>query len=251
MQYFNRKWNVKLRSILTLTIALSFFAVPLSGQEKTDTKNDGYQQLFDGKSLEGWSGNKKIWSVQDGAITGETTKDNRIKANTFLIWQGKPLEDFELKLKFRISGNRANSGIQFRSVDKGNHVVGGYQADIDITGRFIGILYEERGRGILAQRGKKVERSAEGKSKVVGTTMDEKKFKEKVDPKKWCEFTIIARGNHIVQKINGITTVDFTDNETKKAASKGILALQCHVGPPMKIQFKDIRLKRLGSAEKK
>ena len=221
------------------------------GQKKEDSsKDEKYESLFDGKSLKGWEGDKKIWSVKDGAITGETTKDNRIKANTFLIWQGDDLEDFELKLKFRISGERANSGIQFRSADKGNYVVGGYQADIDITGRFIGILYEEKGRGILAQRGNKVVRSAEGKSKTMEKILDQKKFKEKVDPKIWCDFTVIAKGNHIVQKINGMTTVDFTDNESKKAATKGILALQCHVGPPMKIQFKDIQLKRFKSETK-
>ena len=162
-----------------------------------------------------------------------------------MIFEGKPVADFELKLKFKITGPRANSGIQFRSKHLGDFVVAGYQADIDITGTYIGILYEERGRGILARRGQKVVRNKDGKSETKGKTLDEDAFKKKVDLSDWNEYVIVARGNHIVQKINGMTTVDFVDEQTAKAAKQGILALQCHVGPPMTIQFKDIELKRI------
>ncbi len=230
-------------NLAVLALLAVLFPFSVCGQESTN--DEGFEKIFDGKSLEGWSGDESIWSVKDGVIVGKTTKDKPLKQNTFLIFKGDPIEDFELRLKFKATGNRANSGIQFRSKDMGKFVVGGYQADIDITGRFIGILYEERGRGILAQRGEKVERTEEGKKKKLGKTLDEEEFKSKVDLEGWNEYVVIAKGNHIIQKINGLTTVDFTDNESKKASSKGILALQCHVGPPMSIEFKDIQLKRI------
>ena len=112
--------------------------------------NDGFKAIFDGKTLEGWSGKKEFWSVKDGVITGQTTAENPTKGNTFLIHKDE-VGDFELRLKFKIVGG--NSGIQYRSADKGNSVVHGYQADIDSGETYIGILYEEGGRGILAQRG--------------------------------------------------------------------------------------------------
>ena len=208
-----------------------------------------FETLFDGESLKGWKGDENIWSVVDGCIVGRTNSETPLKKNSFLIYEGDDLQDFELKLKFHIEGERANSGIQFRSRDLGDYSVGGYQADIDITGRYIGILYEERGRGILAQRGQKVVRDADGKNEVVGKTLEEDEFKEQVKLDQWNEYTLIVKGNHIIQQINGLTTVDFTDDQQDKAAKSGILALQAHVGPPMTIKFKDVQLKRL-DAEK-
>ena len=200
-----------------------------------------YKPLFDGKSLTGWEGNTKFWSVKDGAIQGQTTRDNPTQGNTFLIWRGGELANFELSLKFKIVGG--NSGIQYRSVDKGNHVVNGYQADIDSGDTYIGILYEEGGRGILAQRGEKVEIAADGKKTVTGTTGESKEIAAAVKKEDWNDYTIIAQGNKLTQKINGLTTIEVTDNESAKAKSTGILALQLHAGPPMTVQFKDIVLK--------
>jgi hypothetical protein len=204
---------------------------------------DGFEKIFDGKSLENWKGNDKFWSVKDGAITGQTTAENPTQGNTFLIWQGGEIGDFELKLKFRIVGG--NSGIQYRSVDKGNHVVHGYQADIDAGLGFMGILYEEGGRGILAQRTKKVEIGADGAKADKGTTAPDKEILDSIKKEDWNEYVVIAKGNELVQKINGITTIELTDNEGSKAKKSGILALQLHAGPPMTVQFKDIELKKL------
>jgi hypothetical protein len=208
-------------------------------------KDAGFVSLFDGKTLKGWEGKEQFWSVKDGTITGETTADNPTKGNTFLIWRDGKVGDFELRCKFRIRNH--NSGIQYRSKELGDFVVAGYQADIDGTGKFLGILYEEKGRGILAQRGTKVEITADGKKKVVGKTDDGdavlKSFQNAKDG--WNEYVIIAKGNHLVQKINGLTTIELVDHQTEKAAKSGILALQLHAGPPMQVQFKDIRLKRL------
>ena len=201
------------------------------------------RSLFDGKTLEGWSGNEKFWSVKDGAITGQTTAENPTKGNTFLVWKGGEVKDFELKLKFKIIGG--NSGIQYRSTDLGDFVVGGYQGDIEAGDKYIGILYEERGRGILAERGQKVVIGPDGKKEVVGKTGDAKEIADAVKKEDWNEYEVIAKGNHLIQKINGLVTVDVTDNDSSKAKASGILALQLHAGPPMTVQFKDIQYKVL------
>jgi hypothetical protein len=204
---------------------------------------DEYKALFDGKSLTGWEGNAKFWSVKDGTIQGQTTRENPTQGNTFLIWRGGELKDFELHVTFKMVGG--NSGIQYRSVDKGNHVVNGYQADIDSGDTYIGILYEEGGRGILAQRGEKVEIAADGKKTVTGKTGESKEIAAAVKKEDWNDYVVIAKGNQLIQKINGNTTVEVIDNESGKAKSIGILALQLHAGPPMTVQFKDIMLKEL------
>lgn len=204
----------------------------------------GFKAIFDGKSLEGWDGNPQFWSVQDGALSGQTTAENPTEGNTFIIWRGGKLEDFELRLKFRIVGG--NSGVQYRSQEQGDKwVVGGYQADIDSGKTYIGILYDERGRGILAQRGQKVVLDEGKQPEVVGETTPSEKILEAIKWEDWNDYTIVARGNHLVQKINGLTTVDVTDNQTAHAEQSGILAFQLHAGPPMLVQFKDVRLKTL------
>jgi hypothetical protein len=225
----------RLMPLILVISALFLPAVPAGADE--------FQDLFDGKSLNGWEGNINFWSVKDGAITGQTTAENPTKGNTFLIWKAGEVKDFELRLQFRIVGG--NSGIQYRSIDKGNHVVNGYQADIDSSDKYIGILYEEGGRGILAERGQKVEIGADGKKNVTGTTGDSKEIAAAVKKEDWNEYVVIAKGNHLTQSINGHTTVDVTDNASGKAKDSGILALQLHAGPPMTVQFKNIKFKEL------
>jgi hypothetical protein len=219
---------------------LCFVCLPVCS---TAEEESGVVCLFDGKTLDGWEGKPQFWSVQDGVITGQTTPDNPTKGNTFLIWRGGEPSDFELSLQFRIVGG--NSGIQYRSVELDDFVVSGYQADFEAGDRYIGILYEEKGRGILALRGHKVIISEDGKKETVGTTCDEAKMLASIKKGDWNEYSIMAKGNHLVQKINGFTTIDVTDNQSTKARKKGILALQLHQGPPMLVQFKDIKLKEL------
>jgi hypothetical protein len=207
-------------------------------------EDKGFIKIFDGKSLDGWEGKKGLWSVEEGAITGQTSADSPLKKNTFLIWRKAQLRDFSLRLKFRLVSEKGNSGIQFRSKEMDDFVVGGYQADIDSKPhRYMGILYEERGRGILAERSSKVVINERGKKEKVGSTLDEKKFMSSIKEGGWNDYLITVKGNHIEQKINGFTTVDVTDEQASRAAKEGILALQLHAGPPMKIQFKDILLK--------
>ncbi len=211
-----------------------------------DAKADeeGFKPIFDGRSLEGWDGNPKFWSVKDGAITGQTTPDNPTKGNTFIIYKGGNVADFELRLSYRIVAG--NSGIQYRSKDFGDWVVGGYQADFEAGKTYTGILYEERKtRGVMAQRGEKVVFGEDGKREVVGSVGKSEDIQASIKHEDWNEYTIVAKGPELKHVINGKTTIEVTDNDPKKFAAEGILALQLHQGPPMIVQFKNVRIKEL------
>jgi len=208
---------------------------------------DGYQDLFNGKDLTGWDGNPELWSVQDGAITG--VSDGTLKVNQFISWTGGSVDDFELKLEFRMEGN-SNSGVQYRShrmPTVGPWVVGGYQADIHPNAKYTAMLYEERGRGILVERGQKVTISKEGKKEVSALpgTFD------KVDLAQWHALTIRGEGIHLIHQLDGVTVMDLTDAQEPGHELSGIIALQLHVGPPMKVQFRNIRLRSLKPAAQK
>jgi hypothetical protein len=212
----------------------------------------GFESLFNGKDLTGWDGNPKLWSVKDGAITGQTTPENPAKGNTFLIWTNGTVADFELRCSFKMvpgdDKNFVNSGIQYRSkvFDPANWVVGGYQADMEAGTTYTGILYEERmTRGIMAERGQKVVFDKDGNKQVTGSVGDPKEIQATIKLRDWNEYVIIAKGNHLQHFVNGRMTVDVTDEWEAKRASSGVLALQLHAGPPMMIQFKNIRIKKL------
>lgn len=212
------------------------------------------QPLFNGKDLTGWQGNPDLWTVENGAIVGRTTPEKPAAFNTFLIYTGGEVADFELTLKFKMTPGDAkkytNSGIQFRSkvVDPAKFIVAGYQADFEYGPKYSGILYEEKGRGILAQRSQKVkisqgEQPAKPKIEVTGETANSAEIQAAIQKDDWNEYRIVAKGNHIQQFINGKLTVDVTD-ETAEGAKSGVLALQLHAGPPMQVEFKDIVLKK-------
>jgi hypothetical protein len=210
----------------------------------------GEKALFNGKDLTGWKGQPEFWSVKDGALTGQTTKDQAVKENTFLIWQDGEVSDFELTCKFKItdangkSAGFGNSGIQYRSkvVKPEYSVVAGYQADLECGKTYSGILYEEKGRGILAQRGQKVLIKNDGKIEVTGEVGKSDAIQAAIKPADWNEYKIVAKGGHLQQFINGLPTVDVTD-ESSVGAKKGVIAFQLHAGEPMTVQFKDIVLK--------
>lgn len=223
------------------------FAVCLAGGSLARGDHHEGKSLFDGKTLAGWQGNPKLWRVEDGAITGESTDEAPLKHNEFLIWDGE-VGDFVLTLKFRIEGRGVqNSGVQYRSKrhpEVGKYVVGGYQADIDGKGQYMGILYEERGRGILALQGQDVvlRKGDDGvEKKVVGTLGEKSELLKGTGPGKWHDYQIEARGRELTHTINGQTIVKVVDRDDA-FQSKGLLALQLHAGPAMKVQFKDIRL---------
>ena len=222
------------------TLFAAAFVLPAVAEEK------GFTSLFDGKTLEGWDGKKEFWSVQDGAIQGKTTKETPTKGNTFIIWKGGAVTDFELKFEYRFLTKSGNSGCQYRSEDMGNNVVKGYQGDFEAGTRFSGINYGEKtGRGILADRGTKTTLGDGKTKKKVERFGDSAELQKRVKGQgEWTTMHITAKGNHMVHRIND-TLMSETIDEGKEAVSKGIVALQLHAGPPMTIQFRNIRLKHL------
>jgi hypothetical protein len=210
---------------------------------------DGFKEIFNGKDLTGWKGNPDLWTVKEGAITGTTTADKPIKANTFLVWQEGKVANFELELEYRLlAGDKdkpgGNSGIQYRSkiIDDQQFIVGGYQADIDYTLKYSGINYEEKGRGILAERGQRVTISDKGdkSSESIGSAEE---LGKKINKDQWNKYRVVAQGNKLSHYINGTLMSETIDQQKVKAATEGVLAFQVHTGPPMVIQFKNIRLK--------
>lgn len=242
---FQKMARYRLPGLLLLTCFASTLAVADSGSGGGETA-DGHKAIFDGESLAGWIGDESYWRVENGAIVAESTPENPCRENTFLRWALGEVDDFDLRLKVRITGTQAaNSGIQFRSrVDHDGHVVG-YQADLDRSLRFAGMLYDERGRGILCPAGQTA--VVDGDSPRVGPReaqpSEAAKAAFKLDD--WNDYQILARGNHIQLFLNGVKTADLTDKDTKHRDFQGVLALQLHSGPPMKVEFKDIRLQRL------
>ncbi len=229
------------RSYILLSAALVLSAAAIGRAEE-----EGFESIFNGKDLDGWDGNPALWSVRDGAITGVTTKEAPIKYNQFLIWRGGQVEDFELKLKLRMTGKN-NSGIQYRSreLEKvGKWSVGGYQCDVHPNPPFCGMLYEERGRGIVAKRGEHIRIGADGKKQDVA----ELDPPTRVDLNEWHELHIIARGSRLEHRLDGTVTVIIEDLQESKRSLKGVVAFQLHGGAPMEVQVKDIRLKRLGAS---
>ena len=208
---------------------------------------EGFQPIFDGKTLAGWDGDPRFWSVQDGVITGQTTKNKPAPANTFLIWRGGRPADFEIKAEFRMPNpGFANSGIQIRSWEGPRKwQVSGYQPDMDSDDQYTGTCYGENFRGGLAQRGQKTVIGADHRPKVVQQFGDSRELAKFIKKHDWNEYDIIARGNHIVEKINGQLMCELTDEDTM-ARKDGVIALQIHAGQPMKVQFRNVRLKLLG-----
>ena len=236
---------MKLHSFVsTLITALSLAASASAAEE-------GFKDLFNGKDLTGWEGRKEHWTVEDGAITGTTSKENPAKGNNFLIAKDGDknlvVGDFELRFSYKFSGDWGNSGVQYRSKDFGDFVVGGYQADFEVGTTYSGILYEEKmTRGVMAARGEKVVWGEDGKKQVVGKTeKTTKEIQESIKKGDWNEYVVIVKGDHLQHFINGNQTVDVVDKDPKKQVMSGILALQLHAGPAMRVQFKNIRIKTL------
>lgn len=208
--------------------------------------DDEFVSLFNGTDLTGWSGDAELWSVEDGCITGTTKGKGHLDYNKFLIWDGV-VRDFEFRCEFRLEGNN-NSGVQYRSKhdkSRGDCVVVGYQADIHPQAEYTGMLYDEKGRGIVAQRGEKVVVGADGTKE---TTKLEGEFNA-VDVTKWQTLTIIAKGNRLIHKLNDIVVADITDDQESEREMKGVLAFQVHRGKAMKAQFRNIQLKKFRRAK--
>lgn len=205
------------------------------------------RDLFNGQDLTGWSGRGDLWRVEDGTIIGETTKDKRTNGNTFLIYTGtgtlenpQTFDDFELTFDFRLSPDtNNNAGIQYRSQHRGDYVVQGYQFDIQRGPQHMGKLYDEKGRKRVAMAGERVE--YRDTKKVLGQTVPPQELAA-AEREGWNTATVVARGNRIIHRVNGVEVIDFTDLDEKNAEASGVIALQLHAGEPMRIEFRSIKL---------
>lgn len=202
---------------------------------------DGFVSVFNGRNLQGWTGDMKHWSVEDGALTGTT--DGSLKMNRFLTWKFSTVRNFELKVKVKVTAG-GNSGIQYRGISRPDldlDIVTGYQCDVVANNpKYNGMLYEERGRRILAHTGEKVIIDEDGRSWIVGE-MPLKEF----EPDQWHEYRVLVQGNRHQHWIDDHQTADLIDLDPEGRSLEGVLAVQVHVGPAMKIQYKDFKIKHL------
>ncbi len=208
---------------------------------------DGFEPIFDG-TLKNWEGDLVYWRAEKGMLVGEVKPDTLLKRNSFIIWRGGELADFELKLEYRVS-DQGNSGINYRSIQvpdpETKWAMQGYQADIDGQDQWSGQNYEERGRTFLAYRGESVILKPGQKpeiAKALGTREQLQKLVKKND---WNEVHLVIKGNLLQHFTNGTLMSEVRDEDPEKRKASGLLGVQVHVGPPMKIEFRNIRVKKL------
>ena len=227
---------IAMKSFLIVLGSVLLFACsrPVAAADET-----GFVSIFNGKDLAGWDGKPGWWRVEDGAITSQSTPEKPCPKAHYLIWRGGQPADFELRLRFRLIGG--NSGIQIRSREVPDWDTSGYQADLDAEDQYTGGVYEHT-RGVIAPRGQKVVIAPDGARQVTALG-DPAELRKKWKLEEWNDYRILARGSEITLWINGVMTAQANDRQTNVAASKGIIGLQMHPGPPMKVQFKDLRLK--------
>lgn len=251
--------NKKIWALLPFFVLFTIVWVLAQGSLKEE---EGFMEIFNGKTLEGWEGDPAYWRAENGSLVGEVTPDKLLKNNTFIIWRGGQTKDFELKGQFRLTES-GNSGINYRSVEVDTipYALRGYQADIDGRNRYTGQNYEERGRTTLAYRGQKVlVNSPAGNVKSVrehvknnawsATAVTESlgasdSLRALIKSEDWNDVHLIIKGNRLQHYVNGILMSDVTDNDTVNRKLTGLLGIQVHIGPPMKVEYRNLRMKQL------
>ena len=251
------------RTGIIVAMAVFFVSIGNTAAAQQNTEK-GFEYIFDGKTLNGWEGDPVYWRVEDGAIVGEVTPETILERNTFIIWQGGMPADFELKLEYRIT-ETGNSGINYRSVEVDDlpYALRGYQLDIDGRKRYAGQNYEERGRTTLAYPGEKVElqtladsianrpvqdfvvRNAWAHRNVQDTLGVIDEMKAQIRSNDWNECHLIVKGNRLLHYINGVLMSEVIDNDVINRKMEGLIGVQVHVGPAMKVEYRNIRIKYL------
>ncbi len=260
----NKVTSTPLLTALTMIVLFSGGLVSSCTAQKKNNQEKGFVSIFDGKTLNNWKGDPTYWRVEDGTLTGEITPSTLLKTNSFIVWQGGEPADFELKGEFKITKD-GNSGINYRS-DQLTDVpfaLRGYQADIDGKINYTGQNYEERKRTTLAYRGQKttippytgentpeavrahVKRNAWDGLTVTSSLGSSDSLKTLIKSEDWNTFRLVIKGNHLQHYINDVLMSDVTDNDTVNGKSKGLLGVQVHVGPPMKVQYRNLMLKQM------
>jgi hypothetical protein len=215
-----------------------------------DVKDEaGFTSIFDGKTLQGWEGDPKYWRVENGCLVGEVTAETLLKQNSFIVWRGGTTGDFELRTDFRVSA-QGNSGINYRSeeIPGTRFALRGYQFDIDGAKKYTGQNYEEKGRTFLAMRGDASRIDADGKARVVGSVGGKDALAKLQKDGDWNECHLIVRGNVMTHLLNGQVMSIVIDDDVKGRKKDGLLGVQVHVGPPMKIEYRNIQLKQIVAA---
>ena len=255
------KYSFKLSALLCMLGGLAIYIILLSCSttRQSHESQKGFKQIFDGKTLKGWEGDSTYWRVENGSLVGEITPATLLKRNQFIIWKGGQPKDFELTMEFKIT-KEGNSGINYRSEELKDlqYALKGYQADIDGANRYTGQNYEERARTTLAYRGQKTvlkEQSTPGplqdhiknnawtETVVSGSLGNSDSLKNLIRSEDWNRVHLVVKGNRLQHYINDVLMSDVTDNDKVNGKSSGLLGVQVHVGPPMKVEFRNIRLK--------
>jgi hypothetical protein len=257
------KYNIlKFKFIYLGTILFALLTISCKTSDTRNVNKEGFVKIFDGKTMQGWKGDPVYWRVENGNMVGEVTAATPLEHNKFIIWQGGQPANFELKVDFRITKD-GNSGINYRSValDDISFALKGYQADIDGQNKYTGQNYEERGRTTLAYRGEKViintpddlseslmenvKNNAWTKREVTGLLGDRDSLAALIKKEDWNTIHLVVNGNRIQHYVNGVLMSDVTDNDTVNRKFSGKLGMQVHVGPAMKVEYRNLLLKEL------
>lgn len=250
----------KMRQIIYLVI----FNITLCFFSCQNQKKDDFTSIFNGKNLEGWSGDETYWSVKDGFLIGEVTPETILKRNSFVIYEKEQPTNFELKLEYRVSIS-GNSGVNYRSEKIPNKpfALRGYQSDIDGKKRFVGQNYEEKKRTTLAYIGEKVnigvmpdsiplnnlrknvKRNCWQTRNVIASLGEKKELKAVIKDNDWNTMYLVVKDSLMQHYVNGVLMSEVIDLDTKNRSKKGFIGVQVHVGPPMKVEYKNILLKKI------
>lgn len=222
-----------IRPRIGLCLAALIFSLPAAAGE-------GFVPMFNGKDLGGWEGKPEGWWVEDGAITSESTEEKPCLKHHYLFWTGGEPADFTLRFEYKVIGG--NSGVQFRSERRGDFDVWGYQADIEAGGEWSGCLFQHD-RGGVVMRGMRAVIDADGK-RTEEPFADPAALQAKIRANDWNEYEVVAQGSRITLRINGHLMCEVDDRDPNFARGRGVIALQMHPGPPMKVQFRNLRIKQ-------
>lgn len=232
---------------------LFLLPVLVAGCAAQHHRDAGFHAMFDGKTLAGWEGDPKYWRAENGEIIGEVTPQTILKVNTFLIYTKEQPADFELVAQYRISA-KGNSGINYRStrVDTLPYALKGYQADLDGKDKYnlgypkySGQNYEERGRQFLAPRGQRTVIETDKAPRIIDTLGSKAQLLKAIKYDDWNELRIVVKGNDMKHYINGVLMSEVIDNDVANRKMSGLIGVQVHVGPPMKIEYRNLMLKKL------
>ena len=253
---------LKVEILVVVCSLISCFSSCKSKDASIDNQNT-FQPIFNGKDLEGWSGDPKYWRVENGILIGEVTPETILNHNSFLIYEKEQPENFELKLEYRIT-NSGNSGVNYRSeiIDGMSYALKGYQCDIDGKNKYTGQNYEEKKRTTLAYVGesvtipqmpdsisktnlrKNVKKNC-WQTRIITETKSKSQLKTNIKSNDWTSVHLIIKGNIMAHYVNGQLYSKVTDLDKTNRSRKGYIGVQVHVGPPMKVEYRTIEIKYL------